>query len=46
MKKQDKKKSWFDSHMIVMTLDNDKEKEKTIKSNLKKAFNKKFNTTS
>tara|TARA_R100001244_G_C5066832_1_gene110323 strand:+ start:62 stop:256 length:195 start_codon:yes stop_codon:yes gene_type:complete len=43
MKKQDKNRNWFDDHMIVMTLDDDKEKEKTIKSNLKKASNKKFN---
>ncbi len=43
MKKQKKDKNWFDDHVIVMTLDNDKKKEKTIKSNLKKAFYSKFN---
>jgi len=29
-------KDWFDKHVVVMTLDDDKKKEKAIKSSLKK----------
>lgn len=40
MKKQDKK-DWFDSHVIITTLDDDKELEDTIKKTLKKDLKKK-----
>ena len=35
-------KDWFDKHVIVMTLDDDKKKEKKIKSAIKKAMVRKF----
>jgi hypothetical protein len=35
-------KDWFDKHVVVMTFDNDKVKEKAIKAALKKAVVKKF----
>ena len=35
-------KDWFDKHVVVMTLDDDKKKEKAIKSALKKQLVKKF----
>jgi hypothetical protein len=35
-------KDWFDKHIVVMTLDDDKKKEKAIKAALKKAVVKKF----
>tara|TARA_R100000656_G_C3894015_1_gene117238 strand:+ start:446 stop:583 length:138 start_codon:yes stop_codon:yes gene_type:complete len=38
-------KDWFDKHVIVMTLDDDKKKEKKIKSAIKKAIVKKFSKT-
>jgi len=31
-------KDWFDKHVTVMTLNDDKETEKKIKKSLKKAF--------
>jgi len=35
-------KDWFDKHIVVMNLDNDKKKEKQIKAAVKKAMIKKF----
>jgi len=35
-------KDWFDKHIVVMNLDNDKKKEKQIKAAVKKAIIKKF----
>jgi len=35
-------KNWFDKNVIVMTLDDDKKKEKAIKATLKKQLVKKF----
>ena len=35
-------KDWFDKHIIVMTLDDNKKKEKAIKSALKKTMVKKI----
>jgi len=35
-------KDWFDKNIIVMTLDDDKKKEKAIKAALKKQLVKKF----
>ena len=35
-------KDWFDKHVVVMTLDNDKKKEKAMKASLKKAVVKRF----
>jgi hypothetical protein len=35
-------KDWFDKNVIVMTLNDDKKKEKAIKSALKKQLVKKF----
>ena len=37
---QEKKTKWFDKHVIITTLSDDKEKEKKIKDAIKKAFNK------
>jgi hypothetical protein len=42
MKKQDKK-DWFDSHVIITTLDDDKELENKIRKNLKEKLKKKAN---
>ena len=39
MKKQNKK-DWFDSHVIITTLDDDKELEDKIKKTLKEDLNK------
>ena len=33
-------KNWFDTHVVVMTLDDDKKKEKAIKAALKKGIKK------
>jgi len=38
-------KDWFDKHIVVMTLDNDKKKEKAIKAALKKRVVKEFAKT-
>jgi len=38
-------KDWFDKHIVVMTLDNDKKKEKQIKNAIKKVMIKKFTKT-
>jgi len=35
-------KDWFDKNVIVMTLDDDKKKEKAIEAALKKQLVKKF----
>jgi hypothetical protein len=35
-------KDWFNKHIVVMTLDDDKKKEKQIKAAIKKAMIKKF----
>ena len=42
MKKQ-YKKDWFDSHVIITTLDDDKELENKIRKNLKEKLKKKLN---
>ena len=35
-------KDWFDKHVVVMTFNDDKKKEKAIKATLKKQLVKKF----
>ena len=42
IKNKKESSNWFDKHIVVMTLDDDKKKEKQIKAAIKKAMIKKF----